>query len=309
VGFVRTVLGDIDANELGVCYAHEHIVIDDNFATRQHPEFLLADVEKITEELTAFRAAVGRAMVDSMPGGCGRNAAKLADVSRRTGVHIVAPTGVHLSKYYPPEHRLQHMTEEELAEFFIGEIEVAMVDGQPTPYRAGVIKVAGGLDRLTDQQRRLFRAAAIAQRRTGAPILTHTEQGTAAMEQIDVLSSAGADLAHVVLSHLDRKPDLAYQREVLKTGVRIEYDSAFRWKTGNPTLDLLAALLPAFPQQILLGMDTARAAYWRSFGGSPGLTFLLSEFTTAMRGRGIEQDLIDRVFIQNPAEAYAFIER
>jgi phosphotriesterase-related protein len=305
MGFIRTVLGDIDAANLGVCYSHEHIVIDDCYATKQYPEFCLNDLTKIVTELKAFHAVGGRAMIDSMPGGCGRNAAMLAEVSRRSGVHIVAPTGMHLSKYYSPD-RIEP-SEEQLVKLFTSEIENGMPEGEHTSHRAGVIKVAGGLDRLTEFQRRIFRAAAIAQRMTGAPILTHTEQGTAAMEQIDVLAEAGADLGHVVLSHLDRKPDLAYQREALATGVCIEYDSGFRWKEGNPTLDLLAVLLPEFPGQMVLGMDAARSAYWKSFGGKPGLTFLLDEFTVAMQDRGIERELIDQVFVTNPAKVYQFI--
>ena len=69
---IRTVLGDIDASTLGVCYAHEHIVIDRSFVTQQNPYFLLEDVARITDELHAFSRAGGRAMVDSMPCGGGR---------------------------------------------------------------------------------------------------------------------------------------------------------------------------------------------------------------------------------------------
>ncbi len=307
--FVRTILGDIAAGELGVCYAHEHVIIDHGCATEQNPEFLLNDIEKITTELLDFRRAGGRAMVDTMPSGCGRNVRLLAEVSRRSAVHIICPTGLHLGKYYPPQHWSQALrddpvTVEALAERFGREVTYGM-DG--TPYRAGIIKVAGSLDRLSARERAAFIAAAITQRRSGCPIITHTEQGTAALEQVDLLRQHGADLSHVVLSHLDRRPDAAYHRAVLSTGVKIEYDSAFRWPPGpNHTLDLLAELLPAFPDQILLGMDAARSRYWKSYGGAPGLAFLLESFADQMRARGIGQDLIDRVFVNNPGQTYAF---
>lgn len=304
-GLVRTVLGDIEPAELGVCYAHEHVVIDSCHATRQYPAYLLNDLERIVAELKQFRAAGGQAMVDSMPGGCGRNAAKMAQVSRQSQVHLLVPTGIHLEKYYPPEQWPGRMSEDDLVELFISEIRQGM-DG--TPRRAGLIKVAGAKDQLSHDQRKIFRAAAQTQRRTGAPILTHTEQGTAALEQIDVLTGAGADLAHVVLSHLDRNPDPVYHRQVLKTGVRIEYDSAFRWKQGNPTLDLLAALLPEFPAQIMLGMDAARWEYWESFGGSPGLTFLLRDFVPVMMNAGIDPAIIRQVLLTNPAQTYQFCQ-
>src|SRR5690606_27770421 len=124
-------------------------------------------------------------------------------------------------------------------------------------------------------------AAAIAHARTGAPILTHTEQGTAGMEQIELLRSHGVDLKHVVLSHTDRKPDLAYHRDLCTAGVALEYDSAFRWKPGqgNPTPDLVVSLLEhGLGDHVLLGMDAARRGYWTHFDGAPGLTYLLTTF-------------------------------
>ena len=43
--FVRTVLGDIDAGDLGVTYAHEHLVIDGGRPVELEPDFVLADVD------------------------------------------------------------------------------------------------------------------------------------------------------------------------------------------------------------------------------------------------------------------------
>lgn len=143
---------------------------------------------------------------------------------------------------------------------------------QRTAHRAGVIKIATDT-RFHDRERRLFAAAAATHRRTGAPVLTHTEQGTLGLEQVDLLRTLGVDLRHVVLSHLDRQPDPAYHRAILASGVRVEYDSAFRGKpgAGNPTLDLVIELLRDFPDQIsMLGMDAARRGYWTSYGVCPG---------------------------------------
>src|SRR2546430_257770 len=104
MSFIRTVLGDIPPDLLGVCYAHEHIIIDSSFTTYLYADFLLDSVDLACEELTRFYDAGGRAMVDSMPCGGGRNVVKLASVSHRTGVHILCPTGLHQAKYYPPGH-------------------------------------------------------------------------------------------------------------------------------------------------------------------------------------------------------------
>lgn len=314
--FVRTVLGDIDVQKLGVCYAHEHVIIERSFTTYVEPELCLDSVDLACEELAAFYQAGGRAMVDTMPCHSGRNVRKLAEVSRQTGVHIVCPTGLHLQKYYPPGHWSLTLDADELAELFIADIELG-VDaydyGGPqirrTEHRAGVIKVAGSRDQLTEQEQKTFKAAALAHQQTGCPIITHTQGGTAALEHIEILGREGVELEHVVLSHTDRLPDVELHRSLLRTGVRLEYDSAFRWQPPDPnhTLDLVAALLPEFPNQLMLGMDAARRRYWRSYGGTPGLTYLLEDFSGQLRGAGLDDAMMDRLFVHNPAEVFSFL--
>lgn len=311
---IRTILGNIPPEALGVCYAHEHIIIDESFTTFQNPEFLIDCVDSASKELTEFFAIGGRAMIDSMPCDCGRNVMKLAEISRRSGVHIVCPTGLHLAKYYDPGHWGNFYSEDQLATLFIAEITEG-IDAHDcngpiinrTPHRAGLIKIATG-ETITARQEKIFAAAATAHRETGCPILTHTEQGELGLEQVEMLQKHGVDLAHVVLSHLDRKPDLASHREILSTGVCVEYDSAFRWKAGqgNPTLDLLTELFPEFPDQIMLGMDAARRSYWKHHGGAPGMNFLLTTFTEQMKSAGLTDHDLQRIFVANPAKAYAF---
>ena len=316
MSIVRTVLGDVAPELLGVCYAHEHIIIERGFVTETFPEFLLDSVDHAVADLMDFHAAGGRAMVDSMPAGCGRHAVKLAEVSRRTGVHILCPTGMHLRKYYPDVHPLLALSEDELAARFIADIVEGIdandYDGteiERTSHRAGLIKVAGVRDGLDAHARRIFTSASIAHGATGAPILTHTEQGTGALEQLEFLSAAGVSPTHVVLSHTDRTPDVAYHEEILRTGAFVEFDSAFRWKRdeGNPTRDLVTRLVASgLGDQILLGMDAARRAYWRSYGGAPGMAYLLTDFVPQLREAGLSESDVHRLFVSNPARAYRF---
>lgn len=312
--FFRTVLGDLPAEQMGICYAHEHIIIEASFPTLQNPLFLLNDVDKVSAELQEVYRLGGRTMVDTMPANAGRNVIKLAEVSKRSGIQIIVPTGVHLEMYYPPNHWQFHYSEEELTQLFIDDVTVG-VDaydyGGPlvrrTPHRAGLIKLATGDDGITRHLEKIFRAVVNTHLETGVPILTHTNFGEYAIEQAERFEQLGADLRHVVISHVDRKKDVGYHRALLQSGVRVEYDSAFRWKAGeeNWTLKLLEALLPDFPDQITVGMDAAKHHYWRSYGGQPGLTYLLTTFTEALTRRGLTP-WIDRLFVQNPARLYAF---
>jgi len=312
--FFRTVLGDLPTEQMGICYAHEHIIIEESFPTLVEPLFLLNDVEKVARELQEVYQLGGRTMVDTMPANAGRNIIKLAEVSTRSEIQIIVPTGVHLEMYYPPNHWQFHYSEEELTRLFIEDVIVG-VDahdyGGPivrrTPHRAGLIKLATGDDGITPHLEKVFRAVVNTHLETGVPILTHTNFGEYAIEQAERFEQLGADLRHVVISHVDRKKDIGYHRALLQSGVRVEYDSAFRWKAGeeNWTLKLLEALLPDFPDQITVGMDAAKNHYWRSYGGHPGLTYLLTTFTEALTRRGLTP-WIDRLFVENPAWLYAF---
>lgn len=317
---IRTVLGDIDATQLGVCYAHEHLIIERSYTTQLVPDLLLNSVELACQELSELYALGGRALIDTMPCDSGRNVLKLAEISRRTGLHIVCPTGLHLEKYYPAGHWRERLSAEELAELFIADIQEGIDANdyggpvlQRTPHRAGLIKVASGGDQLSPHEQKIFTAAALTHRATGAPILTHTQEGRAAVEQVQFLARLGVPPDKITLSHTDRHPDVAYHRAILQTGARVEYDGAFRWKAEqepgkrNPTLDLLVALFAAgLGEQIMLGMDAARYTYWESYGGQPGMTYLLKTFVPQLRAAGFTEADIEMLFVQNPQRAFSF---
>lgn len=314
MSFIRTVLGDIPPAQAGITYAHEHLIIEESFPTWANPDFLLNDVDKVSAELTQVYQAGGRTMVDTMPANCGRNVLKLAEVSRRTGIQIIAPTGIHLEQYYPPSHWRYQYSEDQLTRLFIADVEEGIdaydYNGpfvERTPHRAGMVKLATGDETITPHQELIFRAVVNTHRATGVPILTHTNAGRRALDQVERFDKLGADLSHVVLSHVDRCSDVGYHRAVLQTGVRVEFDSAFRWKASeeNWTYRLLEALLPDFPEQITAGMDAARSTYWQSYGGSPGLTYLLTTFRDELARRGLG-DYWNRLMVQNPAALYRF---
>ena len=94
------------------------------------------------------------------------------------------------------------------------------------------------------------------------------------------------------------------------TGARVVYDQAFRWgDRENGTLQLLEwALADGHEEHVMLGMDAARPSYYAAFGGSPGLTYLLEEFSDAMDARGIDGSVRRRIFVDNPARAFRFAE-
>jgi phosphotriesterase-related protein len=312
--FIRTVLGDIDPGDLGVTYAHEHVVIDGGRPVLMEPDFDLGDVDAMTTEIGEATAKGLNAVVDAMPCDAGRSALKLAELSRRTGIHVIAPTGLHHDRYYGPAHWSARLRVEELATLFVLDI----TDGidlndysgpvvERTAHRAGIIKVAGSEGGPSERDRRIFEAAALAHLATGVPILTHCEGGTGALEQLRVLTDNGVDPSRVAFSHVDKVVDRGYHRELLGSGAFGEYDQSFRWKEANGTLQLLEwAVEDGLAGQILLGMDAARRGYYHVYDGAPGLAWLLDGFTALMAERGLGETVQHRWFVEAPARAFAF---
>lgn len=317
MSIVRTVLGDIAPEEMGLTYSHEHIIIEESFPTISNPLFLLNDVEKVSQELAGFFIGGGKTVVDTMPANCGRNVEKLAEVSRRSKVNIIAPTGLHLEMYYLPNHWRYSYSADQLTQLFIDDITLGIDRndyGGPfverTPYKAGMIKLATADDRITAHQKKIFEAVVQAHLETGAPILTHTNGGKLALEQVELFAKLGADLSHIVISHVDKNKDLTFHHDLMQTGVNVEYDSHFRWKDpdNNPTISLLENLLPHYPDQITLGMDMAKHSYWKSYGGKPGLNYLLTEFRQMLVTSGLDP-YFEKMFFTNPQKLYTFSSR
>ena len=315
--FARTVLGDIAPEEMGVTDAHEHIIIAGGRPGEMSADFVLADADKAVEELTRAKAKGLRTVVDAMPIGLGRDAEMLADVSRRSGVHVIAPTGIHTPAWYVDLHWSNRLGAERLAPLMIADVAEGIdrfdYTGpivERTEVRAGVIKIGGTADFPTDRDAAVFEAAAITQQQTGVPILTHADGGMRGVEQARFLADHGANLSHVLLSHVDKIVDRGYHREIAATGARVEFDQGFRWgDKPNGTLQVLEWLVEdGLTDHVTLGLDAARQGYWEVYGGSPGITWFVVGLSALLTDRGIGEDVQRRFYVDNPQAAYTFIE-
>jgi phosphotriesterase-related protein len=313
---VRTVLGDVPAASLGTTYLHEHFIIDGLLVEERMPEIHLASVDRAVADLVACAAAGLGAAVDTIPAACGRGPRRLAAISRASGVAIIATTGLHTARFYTGHRWALEASPERLAELFIADIEEGIdrydYTGpvvERTPHRAGILKVATLGEAPDDRERRLFTAAAIAHHQTGAPILTHCENGRGAIAQIELLLELEIPLSRVVLSHTDKVEDHGYHLDILGSGVNVEYDQPIRHaSTALPaTVPLIAAMVDAgHTDQLMLGTDGARQSLLTSYGGFPGLAWLLTGFVALLDAAGVTADTRRRFFVDNPARLLDF---
>ena len=287
---IRTVLGDISPDDLGVCDAHDHLF----FASAALPGEELADRDAALAELRGFADAGGQALVQWTPLGLGGDRDGLAALSRATGVHLVAATGRH-----QPIHYGREPADDDLAERFVAELTGAAP--------AGVIKIAGQYHRLGAYEERVFEAAAAAAAATGAPICVHTEMGTHGDVILERLSALGVAPTRVVLGHLNRNPDAGLHLELARSGAFLAYDGPSRANhaTDWRLFELLHGMAEAGALgQVLLGADTTTRSATTTAGGGPGMRGLM-ERTRGRLQRELGTAAATEVFVHNPARAFA----
>lgn len=293
-GMIRTVLGDIAPETLGVCNAHDHLFI----RSPQLPGHELDDADAALAELNAFAALGGQAVVQWTPWGMGPRLADLPELSRRSGVHLVAATGLHQAKHYDPTELAG--VRDDLAELFVHELTAA-------PVRAGLIKVAGAFHHIDEHARHVLAAAAHAHHTTGAPIGVHLEGGTAALAVLDELTAIhNVPPQRIILGHLHRFPDSAIHRHIAAAGAFVGFEGPSRahhaldWQL----LDNIAALVEAGQtDRILLGGDTVTASA-RSTADGPGMVYLLHTLRSRIEHE-LGPEIANAVFTTNPAHAFA----
>jgi predicted metal-dependent phosphotriesterase family hydrolase len=300
VSSIRTVRGDISAEELGITYPHEHILtLPPKIVTDQ--DFLMDSEDAAIQELNFFHKAGGQAIVEMSPRDYGRNPSGLRHVSEQSGVHIICTTGWHKDKFCRPW--VEDRTVNSLAEEMIRDIEEG-IDG--TGVKAGVIKAGSSLNEITPAEEKVFRAAARAQRKTGVLISTHTESGTMGLEQIELLRSEGVNPERILIGHVDRNLNPEYHHALAATGVTLSYDqiSKEKYYPDRARVELILEMTRAgYGKQITLSGDLARRSYWPSYGkwSGPGLTYILWRFVPWLHEQGLEGSALEDMLVRTPA--------
>ena len=316
--FLRTVLGDVPVDNLGMILPHEHIFTD--LRGPRVPDYAwlgsgavydpAAVADAMLPLLQAANQAGVTALVECSTIGVGRNVGVLRYVAERTPVQIVAPTGVYREAFIPVD--LLDTSVEALADDWIKDLTVG-IDGSQV--RAGFIKIAMSDDGPTPREVRNLKAAALASHATGAAVASHTIHGGVARQEMDILEASGMDLQRFVWVHAHAESTPADRREAARRGAWVELDAiGAPWLAspevrGGPivamTLDLIEA---GFTSQILLSHD---AGWFQpgSPGGMPadgmrGYTALFEAFLPALRAQGVSGEIIRQLVDENPKRAF-----
>lgn len=306
---IQTIKGPVEIDSLGLILPHEHLFTDLRGPSvagyaQGEPSAVVQVVEPYLAEASAAGAT---ALVECSTVGVGRNLSILRSLADVTTMHIIAPTGVYRDAFIPKS--LREISEADLADLWTQELTEGI---EGTSLRAGFIKLAMSDDGPTMLEIRNLKAAVRASQKTGAVIASHTIGGMVAKKEMDVLEDAGLDLRRFIWIHAQTEPDVSILKEAARRGAYVELDSV--GAPHQPQTELLAttiALIEAgYADHLLLSHDAGWYNPARPDGmpdeGYRGYTALTKDFLPALLERGLSEEQVRLITVNNPARAFAF---
>ena len=307
---VNTVLGPVDTSDLGFTLSHEHVGTNAAGIRHTYPEFIDRSgmMEQATAALKEAYAEGLRTMVDVSPFDLGRDVGLMAEVSRASGVHIIAATGNHLAVPRP----FGDVSPDVIAPLYIKEIEKGI---EGTGIKAGIIKVASDRGGVTPPQEVILRAAARTHQRTGTPISTHTwSPDRVGEQQVKVFEEEGVDLNRVYIGHSNDDFDMDYLLGLLDKGVWLGLDRYPGGRVpGTPDweqrTEIVKKLIDAgHRSRIMLSHDYsvpkarigAAVQEERRRANPDGFNFITRKVLPRLKELGVSDEEIRQIMVDNP---------
>jgi phosphotriesterase-related protein len=310
MGSINTVLGPIDSGELGVTLSHEHIATGSAGMRETYPQFFDRETV-IRDAVSALKDAHAegvRSYIEPTTFDLGRDIEMMREVSRQSGVHIVAATGSHQA--IPRVFRTA--SADAIAPLFIKEIEEGIED---TGVKAGIIKSASDRGGVTELEATVLRAVARASKHTGAPVYTHTwSPDRVGEQQVRILQEEGVDLSRVYIGHSNDTRDVDYITGLLKTGVWVgldrfpggRYPDVPLWQERTQIVKRL--IDEGWGGRIMLGHDysvpsgqpTLEMREQRANYQPEGYSFISRHVLPYLKELGVADDAIFQIMVENP---------
>ena len=201
---IQTVTGALSKNFQGNVLMHEHIRCVSNDMLKAFGKKWLDDDAFIEHALKILKIlkedyAVGL-IVDGTPMDLGRDVSVLRELSLRSGVEIVASSGL----YNYPSMLTFNKSEEAMASWFLEEIANGI---ENTSIKPGILKCATDNYGITEENERRIGALARVQAQTGFPLYVHClHQGDTARKAWRILTERGAEPSKIIMGHIARCP-------------------------------------------------------------------------------------------------------
>jgi phosphotriesterase-related protein len=311
---VETVSGAIDASELGVTLAHEHLRFRDEAVADNWPGRYDAEAE-YQAAVEAVRAAQGhgvKTIVEPTAMFGGRDVRFMKRVADQTGVTVVPCTGIYTYDYLP--HYFENRDADTIAAHFVQDIERGI---QGTEIKAAFIKCAADAAGVNERVEKVHRAAARACLQTGAPIMAHSRPASeTGPRQVEIFLEEGVAPEKIQIAHCGDSPDVEYVQRLIDRGVYVGLDryglemyqpigrrnevTAELLRRGNGERLMISqdycATIDWFPEEAVAQIEASGAI--RNWS----MTLVFEEVLPWLRDQGVLDDAaFETVFVANPA--------
>jgi phosphotriesterase-related protein len=310
---VQTVQGAVDAGDLGIVLAHEHVRFRDEAVAEQWPgrydDQLELDAALVA--VTATKEHGVKTIVDATAMFGGRDVNFMKQVADETGVRIVACTGIYSYDYLP--HYFENRDVDVMADHFVEDIERGC---QGTDIRAAFLKCAADAAGVTENVEKIHRAVARASVQTGAPIMAHSMPAVATgPRQVEIFKEEGVDLSRVQIAHCGDSEDVGYIEGLLAEGVYVgldRYGLEMYLPIDKRNATAAELLRRGHAERLTISQDFCASIDWfppeaAEFFESQGairnwsMTLVFEEVVPWLREQGVMDDAVfETVFVDNP---------
>lgn len=308
---VMTVQGWLPARKLGAVLPHEHVLVDFSGAdTIDTSKYDLDEIfETVLPHLQALKAAGCDTLIECTPNYIGRSPLLLKRLSEATGIHLLTNTGYYgaVDHKYLPAH-VATESPRQLADRWLDEWKNGI---EGTGIRPGFMKISVDKAPLSERQRKIVEAAAIAHLESGLTVASHTIGGEAAMEELDILQKNGVSPEAFIWIHAQSETDTSYHATAARMGAWVEFDGLnANWLTPETVAQHLDCLSFMKKENLLHRTLLSQDAGWYE-PGKPGggkfapFTYLFDEFVPKLRERFFSKKELRQVMRENPARAFA----
>lgn len=307
-----TVLGPIPSDDLGVTLVHEHMVFgfpgwfaDETVA----PYDRMAIEAKCLEVLKDIKSVGVQSIIDPTP--CdvgGRDATLLKRLSEKSGIHIIAVTGLYYEKdggapYYRWLQFADRDIEKDIYELFKTEITTGI---GKTGVRPGLIKVATDDPVITEYEQLIMRAAVQVSNETGVPIMTHCQGDTIGPAQQDLFLQLGANPKKIVIGHQNNSADIHYHLSQLeKPGFFLGFDRTGSINGPRAEESLIELIKKGYADRLMISHDSIGFWLGRPFDlGQKAAewypTYIHKKLIPKMKAAGITDAQVYTILVDNP---------
>jgi phosphotriesterase-related protein len=311
---VQTVQGAVDAEDLGLTLAHEHVRFRDEAVAVEWPGRYDEDLELQAAVLAVGEAAQRgvRTIVEPTAMFGGRDVGFMRRVSEQTGVRLIACTGIYSYDYLP-----QYFVNRDIdvmADHFVEDIEVGI---QGTGIRAGFLKCAADAPGVTENVEKIHRAVARASLQTGAPIMAHSMPAMATgPRQVEIFAEEGVPMERVQIAHCGDTDDISYIEGLIDAGVYVgldRYGLEMYLPIEQRNATAAELLRRGHAERLIVSQDFCATIDWfppeaADFFETSGrirnwsMTLVFDEVVPALREMGVMDDAVfDTIFVKNPA--------